>query len=87
MMSQAKVSDTVISEKAREKLASLGVRAPCRVAVISSRGKVTLSGAIQYEHQRHSALRAIKAVQGVIGVVDQMKLLANGQCWKTNIKR
>jgi osmotically-inducible protein OsmY len=87
MMSQAKVPDTVISQKAREKLSSLGVRAPCRVTVLSNKGSVTLSGMIQYEHQRHSAVRAVRAVQGVLGVVDQMKLLPTGQCWKPNIKR
>jgi osmotically-inducible protein OsmY len=87
MMSQAKIPDAVISQKAREKLSGLGVRAPCRVAVVSNKGSVTLSGTIQYEHQRHSAVRAIKAVHGVLGVVDQMKLLSSGQCWKPNLKR
>ena len=87
MKYQASIRDPMISQKVSEKLSSLGVRAPCRVTVASNKGNVTLSGTIQYEHQRQIAVRAIKAVAGVQRVVDQMQLISSGRHWNTNPKR
>ena len=87
MKYQASVRDPTISQKVSEKLSSLGVRAPCRVTVASNKGNVTLSGTIQYEHQRQIAVRAIKAVAGVQRVVDQMQLISSGRSWNTNPMR
>ena len=78
------IRDPVISQKVSEKLSSLGVRAPCHVTVVSNKGNVTLAGTIQYEHQRHMAVRAIKGVAGVQRVVDQMQVIPRGQHGKTN---
>ena len=69
------VKDPVISQKVSQKLSSLGVRPPCRVTVVSNKGNVTLSGTIQYEHQRQGAMHAAKGVAGVQRVVDQMRVI------------
>ena len=82
-----KIQDSVISQKISERLCSLGMRAPCRVTVASNKGNVTLSGTIQYEHQRQVAVRAIRGVAGVQRVVDQMQVIPTGQCWRTNPRR
>jgi osmotically-inducible protein OsmY len=87
MNNQTKTKDPVILQKVSNKLASLGVRAPCHVTVVSNKGDVTLSGTIQYEHQRHAAVRAVKAVTGVQRVVDQMQVLPSGQRGNFNFKR
>jgi len=79
MMHQEKVKDNVISQKIKEKLSSVGIRAPCQVAVVSTNGQVTISGSIRYEHQRPLALRAIKGVTGVERVVDQMRVVPSAQ--------
>jgi osmotically-inducible protein OsmY len=79
MMKQEKVKDSVISQKAKEKLSGSGIRAPCQVTVVSSNGQVTISGSIQYEHQRPIALRAIGGVSGVQRVVDQMRLIPSAR--------
>ena len=50
----------MISQKVQEKLSNMGIRAPCRVTVASNKGHVTLSGSIQYEHQRHIVVHAIQ---------------------------
>ena len=84
MKYEAKIQDPTICQKVTERLSSLGVRAPCRVMVMSNKGNVTLSGTIQYEHQRHMALRTSKNVPGVLRVVDQMRVIPSGQHWKTN---
>ena len=38
--------------------------APSRVTISSSGGQVTLSGTIQYEHQRQQAMKAVQGVSG-----------------------
>ncbi len=78
MKNQAKTQDPVISQRVSERLSSLGVRAPCRVNVMTSKGNVTLSGTIQYEHQRHMAVRAVTNVAGVHRVLDQMRVIPRG---------
>jgi osmotically-inducible protein OsmY len=85
MKFHAKILDPVLSQKVIERLSSLGMRAPCRVTVVSNKGSVTLSGAIQYEHQRRMALRAASTVTGVQRVVDQMRTIPNGQHWKSTL--
>jgi osmotically-inducible protein OsmY len=87
MKYQEKIKDPMLSQRVTETLSNMGLRAPCRVAVVSNKGNVTLSGTIQYEHQRHIALHAIRAVTGVQRVVDQMRVIPKGQRWQTNIKR
>ena len=62
MMHQDKVKDSVISQKVKEKLSGAGIRAPCKVTIVSANGQVTVSGSIQHEHQRSLALRAIRGV-------------------------
>jgi osmotically-inducible protein OsmY len=84
MIHQEKVKDTVISQKAKEKLSGSGIRAPCHVTIVSNQGQVTLSGSIQYEHQRPVALRAVKSVTGVGRVVDQMRLIPSGPHGRIN---
>jgi osmotically-inducible protein OsmY len=75
---QVKTQDPVISQRVNERLSSLGIRAPCRVNVATSKGNVTLSGTIQYEHQRLMAMRAVKNVAGVQRVSDQMRVIPRG---------
>ena len=87
MKDLVKISDPMISQKVQEKLSSLGIRAPCRVTVASNKGNVTLTGSIQYEHQRQMAVHAIRGVAGVQRVVDQMLVSPNAQHWKTNYTR
>jgi osmotically-inducible protein OsmY len=84
MMHQEKVKDSVISQKVKEKLAGAGIRAPCKVTIVSTNGQVTVSGSIQYEHQRPVAVRAIKGVMGVQSVVDQLRLIPSEQPRNTN---
>ncbi len=69
------VKDPVISQKVSQKLSSLGVRAPCRVMVATNKGNVTLSGTIQYEHQRQGAMHAVRGIAGVRSVIDQMRVI------------
>lgn len=76
LSSNNKVPDPKILQAVTQRLASGGLRAPSRVVVTSVNGQVTLSGMVQYTHQRQAALRATRSVNGVVRVVDMMKLIA-----------
>jgi osmotically-inducible protein OsmY len=82
MMYQASVPDHSISQKIGQQLCNQGVRPPCHVTVVTSKGNVTLSGTIQYEHQRRMVVHTTRAVEGVHRVVDQLRVIPKLQHWK-----
>jgi osmotically-inducible protein OsmY len=71
-----KVSDQSIIQKAAQQLSSRGMQSPCHIAVIAHSGDVTLSGTILYEHQRLTALHAVRGINGVRRVVDHMQIMS-----------
>ena len=75
MFDNLQSADPTISRKVSEVLSNRGMRSPCRIIVTARKGRVTLSGAIQYEHQRRIAVRATQSIAGVQSVQDQMRLI------------
>jgi len=71
----SKGPDTEITQQVNMKLANRGIRTPCKVTVTTSSGDVTLTGTVQYPHQKAGALSAASGVRGVRRVVDQMKVV------------
>jgi osmotically-inducible protein OsmY len=73
--------DDRITQQVNNKLASRGFTSPCRLAVQTANGQVTLSGIVQYAHQKAAAVSAISGMTGVRRVIDQMtvKPAANRQ--------
>ena len=61
----AQNEDTKIVMQVTNKLAGRGVTNPCKVAVASSKGLVTLSGSVQHVHQKKAAEQAATGVTGV----------------------
>ncbi|MHB1035236.1 MAG: BON domain-containing protein [Pirellulales bacterium] len=82
MMYQAGVPDRSITQKVDKELCSRGVRPPCHITVVTNKGNVTLSGTIQYEHQRRMVVHTARAVDGVQRVVDQLRVIPKVQQWK-----
>jgi osmotically-inducible protein OsmY len=74
--------DSTISQLVSRVLSSRGMRPPCHIAVATLKGNVTLSGAIQYEHQRRIAVQAARGVAGVQRVVDHLTIIPRVQHWK-----
>jgi osmotically-inducible protein OsmY len=68
------IPDRVIIQQITNKLATRGVRSPCRVTVLSYRGDVTLSGTVEHAHQKGAAVGVASGVAGVKRVVDQMTI-------------
>ena len=81
MLDTNKVPDRAITQKVTDVLANRGMRAPCHITVVTAKGSVTLSGSIQYEHQRQVAVRTTRAVEGVRRVVDQLRVIPKTQHW------
>lgn len=82
MMQQTKLPDHEITQKVSQQLASRGMRPPCLIGVATSNGTVTLSGTIQYEHQRRTAVQAARGVGGVQRVLERLQVIPTAQHWK-----
>jgi osmotically-inducible protein OsmY len=80
-MPSAPIPDRTILRNLEQALTSRGLRAPCRVIVAVHAGVVTLSGTIQYEHQRALAKQVAGGVQGVKRVNDQLQVIAKTSHW------
>ena len=76
MLRKNPVPDRDLTQKVSQSLSSHGMRPPCKVVVTSLKGTVTLSGKIQYEHQRHLAVQTARNVDGVARIVDQLQVIA-----------
>jgi osmotically-inducible protein OsmY len=75
MLQRNPVPDGVLTQKVSQSLSNRGMRAPCQVAVTTQKGTVTLTGKIQYEHQRQLALQTARTMEGVTRIVDQLKVI------------
>jgi osmotically-inducible protein OsmY len=75
MLRKDKVPDSKITQQVNQKLSGGGLRPPSRVTVTSSNGDVTLTGNIQYEHQRQAAMQATRGIDGIRRVIDRLLVL------------
>jgi osmotically-inducible protein OsmY len=64
--------DDHITKSVHNKLAMRGFGSQSRLTVQTSNGLVTLSGTVQYAHQKSAALKAITGLAGVRRVIDQL---------------
>jgi osmotically-inducible protein OsmY len=69
-------NDRAVIQQVNQRLASRGLRNPCKIDVASKNGEVTLSGSIQYPHQRSTAMQAASTASGVRHVVDRLVIKA-----------
>jgi osmotically-inducible protein OsmY len=73
----AAAQDRTIVTQVLQRLATKGLRSPCRIDVQSRNGEVTLTGSLQYGYQRASALQAASTAAGVRHVVDRLTVKPN----------
>lgn len=69
-------NDRTITQQVSQRLATRGLRSPCRIDVQARNGEVTLTGNIQYPHQRAAAMQAASTAEGVRHVVDRLTIKA-----------
>lgn len=70
------VSDRSVTQQVTNKLAGRGLSSPCKVAVETRNGEVTLTGSVQHSHQKSAAVQAASAVAGVRRVTDRLVIKA-----------
>lgn len=66
------ISDKTIDQKLSQELSARGMRSPCKIVVRTAKGVVTLSGDIEFEHQRNTAVQTARRLDGVSSVVDRL---------------
>ncbi len=76
------IPDKSINQKINQQLVGHGMRSPCHIAVQTAKGVVTLTGSIEYEHQRNAALLVARHMDGVNRVVDQLHVRPKTPQWK-----
>jgi hypothetical protein len=76
------VSDASINQKVTQGLSARGMRAPCSIVAHTTKGVVTLSGNIAFEHQRNAAIQAARHLDGVTRVIDQLHVKVKASPWK-----
>jgi hypothetical protein len=74
--------DRRITTSVNSHLLGRGIRSPCHVRVEAHNGDVTLSGEVQYDHQKLLAVDVAKNVEGVRRVIDQLRVLPRVDVWK-----
>ena len=70
------IQDSTITRHVQGKLASRGLNSPCRIVVQTSKGDVTLSGSVQYQHQKACAVHTAIGISGVRHVLDRLTVKA-----------
>ena len=86
MWRKSPVSDSDVTQHVSQSLSNRGMRAPCRVSVTTQKGTVTLTGKIQYEHQRQLAVQTVRGVEGVNRIVDQLQVIPRALPSKNRIQ-
>lgn len=66
------VPDRTITQQVLNKLVGRGISSPCHVAVTTQNGDVTLSGTVQFAHQKGTAVRLATVISGVRRVIDRL---------------
>lgn len=64
--------DQTISQQVNQMLRAKGFHSPCHIAIMVQDGTVMLSGDVEAEHMRHTAIQAVRHIHGVRNVVDRL---------------
>ena len=82
MQRSDQVPDKRVSQKVQQRLSRTGLGSQSKITVHIRNGDVTISGALQYETQRRPVVQAIRSVEGVRRVVDQLQVKAVDKKWQ-----
>ena len=68
------IPDSVLKNKVTQQLANRGLRTPCRINVDVRKGILTMTGHVHYPHQRDAAMAAVRSVDGLMRIVEQIQV-------------
>ncbi|NLY01454.1 MAG: BON domain-containing protein [Rhodopirellula sp.] len=75
MLRRNQVPDKTLLQKLNQRMMRTGTGSQCRVSLAVHNGDVTVSGTIQFEHQRRMVLRAAGGIEGVRRVTDTLRIV------------
>lgn len=68
------IPDSILKQKVTQQLANRGLRTPCRINVDVRKGILTMTGHVHYPHQRDAAMAAVRSVDGLMRIVEQIQV-------------
>ena len=77
----AKKEDDRIELRINNKLCNIGLRAPCRIQVDVYNGSVRIKGKVLFDYQKKAALMAVRSMDGVTGIIDELKVEPHARAW------
>ena len=77
-----KKDDDRLEMRITNKLSNVGLRAPCRFTVEVHNSTVKIKGKVQFDYQKRAALMAIRSMDGVKGLIDDLKVEAPVRAWE-----
>ena len=80
MPSGSQIPDKTIAKQVVQRLTRSG-GSQNHVTTTVRNGDVTLTGTLQYEHERRSIVNAANGISGVRRVVDQLRLIPKKTSW------
>ncbi len=75
-MAGTPIQDKTITRQVQGRIAGRGLGPPCRIAIETLKGQVTLTGTVQYVQQKSTAVQAANGISGVRRVVDRLTVKA-----------
>jgi osmotically-inducible protein OsmY len=74
VLGSSKRTDAEMVRLVREALGRIGEAPSCPVRLKAKRGIITLSGEVEWEHQRRETIRAVSELPGVQGIVNYLTI-------------
>jgi hypothetical protein len=74
-------ADIRLKNQIEFRLSCQGIRQPCKVEVEVESGAVTLTGTVQYEHQKPTVVHICRTISGVTRVTDKLKVAKAHAKW------
>ena len=68
------IPDKTLLKQVVQKLARSGTGSQSRVTAAVRSGDLTLTGTLQYEHERRCVIRSTSGISGIRRVIDQMRV-------------
>ena len=75
------IPDKTVLKQVVQKLMRSGTGSRSRVTAAVRNGDLTLTGTLQYEHERRCVVKAISSISGIRRVIDQMRLVPKKKVW------
>ena len=77
----SQIPDKTLLKQVVQKLMRSGTGSQSRVTAAVRSGDLTLTGTLQYEHERRRVLKSTSNISGIRRVIDQMRVVPKKKIW------